>query len=141
MSHGPTIGTFKGDRPVDRPQSVRLRRHLGCRGLAVDVKRRSLNANMDSYERRAREIQDSIREVLIRDWDPIHVRDIPEAQHEYDGYVGGVYRLLASGASEVAIAAHLASVERESMGLSTTAEALLPVARRLKQLDVRLSPA
>ena len=96
---------------------------------------------MDPRETRAAEIQDSIREVLIRDWDPIHVQDVPEAQDESDGYVGGVYRLLASGASEFAIATHLASVECESMGFSTTAEALLPVARRLRQLDVRLPPA
>ena len=96
---------------------------------------------MDRREKRAREIQDSIREVLIREWLPIHIHDVPEAQDEYDAYVGGVYRLLASGASEFAIATHLASVERHSMGFSTSAEALLPVARRLKQLDVRLTGA
>jgi len=93
---------------------------------------------MDRRDKRAREIQNSIREVLIRDWDPIHVEDIPD---EYDAYVGGVYHLLARGASEFAIATYLASVERESMGCSTSAEALLPVARRLRQLDVRLTPA
>jgi hypothetical protein len=96
---------------------------------------------MDSRERRAREIQDSIRDVLIRDWDPIHVQDIPEAQDEYDRYIGGVYRLLASEASESEIAAHLAAVEREYMGFFTSADALLPVARRLRQLDVQLPPA
>jgi len=77
----------------------------------------------------------------MREWDPIHVQDIPEAQDEYDGYVGGVYRLLANGASEVTIATHLASVERESMGLATNTEALLAVARHLRQIDVRLPPA
>jgi hypothetical protein len=96
---------------------------------------------MDQRDKRAREIQDAIREVLMREWDPIHVQDIPEARDEYEAYVGGVYRLLASGASEVSIATHLASVERESMGLYTSADALLPVARRLKQIDVRLAPA
>jgi hypothetical protein len=85
---------------------------------------------MDRRDKRAREIHNSIREVLIRDWDPIHVEDIPEAQNEYDAYVGGVYHVLARGASEVTIATYLASVERESMGFSTSAEALLPVARR-----------
>lgn len=79
--------------------------------------------------------------MLIRDWDPIHVQNIPEAKDEYDQYIGGIYRLLVSGASESAIATHLASVERESMGLPTSAEALLTVARRLKQLDARLRQA
>ena len=96
---------------------------------------------MDPRDKRAREIQDSIREVLIREWDPIHVQDIPEAQDEYDGYVGGVYQLLSGDASEFMIATHLARIERESMGFSTRAEALLPVARRLRQIDVRLKPA
>ena len=96
---------------------------------------------MDRRDKRTREIQDSIREILMREWDPIHVQDIPEAQDEYDGYVGGVYRLLASGASEVTIATHLASVERESMGLPTSSEALLAVARHLREIDVRLPSA
>jgi hypothetical protein len=96
---------------------------------------------MNPRNRRAREIQDSIRAILIRDWDPIHVQDIPEAQDEYDAYIGGVYRLLSSGASEFAIATHLASIERNSMGFSTSAEALLRVARCLRQLDVRLENA
>ena len=55
-------------------------------------------SNMHSRDKRAREVQNAIREVLIREWDPIHIQDVPEAQDEYDGYVGGVYRLLAGGA-------------------------------------------
>ena len=30
-------------------------------------------------------------------WDPIGVKDEPNAQDEYDGYLGGVYELLVSG--------------------------------------------
>jgi hypothetical protein len=96
---------------------------------------------MKRLARRAHEIQESIRQVLIREWDPIHIHHIPEAHDEYDAYIGGLYRLLADGASEWAVAAHLASIERDSMGFSTSTEALLPVARRLKQLDVRLERA
>ncbi len=95
---------------------------------------------MTSRDKRAREIQASIYEVLIRDWDPIHIQGVPEAQDEYDGYVGGIYRLLAKGASESEVAEHLASIESDLVGFSTSAEALLPVARRLKEIDVRLSP-
>jgi hypothetical protein len=46
---------------------------------------------MDDPRRNARKIQESIRLVLLRDWDPIGVQDVPEAQDEYDSYVGGVY--------------------------------------------------
>jgi hypothetical protein len=54
---------------------------------------------MDERDRRARQIEEAIRQVLFRDWDPIGVSNTPEARDEYNPYVGSVYRLLASGAS------------------------------------------
>src|SRR5688572_22245321 len=88
-------------------------------------------------KQRAREIQESIRQVLLHDWDPIEVADEPLAQSEYDSYVGGVYRLLTSGASERAIADLLWRIETEGMGLSSPeSSSLLPVAHKLKGLDI-----
>ena len=88
---------------------------------------------------RARQIQERIRQVLLHDWDPIGVRDVPEAQDEYDSYVGGVYRLLASGGSEEQIIDHLWHIEPDAMGLSAPDRAkLAPVARKLRALDVKL---
>ena len=90
-------------------------------------------------EIRARQIQESIRQVLLHDWDPIGVRDVPEAQDEYDSYVGGVYRLLASGASEQQVADHVSHIASDAMALSALDRAkLIPVARKLCALDVRL---
>jgi hypothetical protein len=86
-------------------------------------------------KKRLREIQDSIRHVLLHDWDPIEVANEPLAKSEYDSYVGAVYRLLASGASEQEIARHLWKIETEGMELSRgDPSALLPVARKLKEL-------
>jgi hypothetical protein len=93
---------------------------------------------MESRERRAREIQEAIRLVLLRDWDPIGVRDVPEAQDEYDGYVSGVYRLLVSGATLSELAEHLLQIERESMRLSPRPDVLVDVSSRLKQIDITL---
>jgi hypothetical protein len=88
---------------------------------------------------RGRKIQEGIRQVLLHDWDPIRVSEEPEAQNEYDSYVGGVYQLLASGASAQEIADHLWEIEDDRMGLSRPdPAALLPVARKLKALDVYL---
>ncbi len=88
---------------------------------------------------RAGQIEESIRQVLLHDWDPIGVRDVPEAQHEYDSYVGGVYRLLVSGASEQQVADHLWRIETDAMGLSALDRArFAPVARKLRALDVKL---
>jgi hypothetical protein len=81
----------------------------------------------------------AIRDVLMSDWDPIGVRDVPEAQDEYDGYVGGVYRLLASRAEAERIAAHLTYVETTMMGLaSIPPHQRLAVAERLRAIDVSL---
>ena len=95
---------------------------------------------------RARQIQDDIRAVLLRAWDPIGINDVPEAQDEYDSYVGGVYRLLASGASEDQLIEHLRRIETTSMGLSVPDashqapwnDRLRVVAIRLQGLNVKL---
>ena len=88
---------------------------------------------------RARVIQASIARLLMDEWDPIGVGDVPEAAGEYDAYVAGVYRLLASNASKEVIAEHLAAIERDSMGLERAQGAcLLPVAEKLVRLDMRL---
>jgi len=96
---------------------------------------------MDKRERRAAEIQAAIHDVLLHDWDPIGVADEEQAQDEYDSFIGGVYRLLASGASPEQVAEHLSTVEREDMGWEVPASALLPVARKLCEIDVSLESA
>src|SRR2546426_6082189 len=93
---------------------------------------------MTTREERAHEIQARIREILLRDWDPIGVRDEARAQDEYDSYTGGVYRLLASGASPHSVAEHLAQVETEQMSLGVSADKLIGVATKLCALDVKL---
>jgi hypothetical protein len=98
---------------------------------------------MTSRDDRAREIQRQIATVLLRDWDPLGPDGRPEgSDDEYDAYVGPVYRLLASGATERELAEHLARVEADSLGFAgTDPAALLPVAAKLRALDVRLNPA
>ena len=34
--------------------------------------------------KRAKRYYDAVREILLREWDPIGVPDVPEAQNEYD---------------------------------------------------------
>lgn len=93
---------------------------------------------MNEREGRAREIQDAIRRVLLEEWDPIGVRDEIGCADEYYAYVGGVYRLLASGATARDVAEHLARIEEQQMGLGkSSVVALRPVASKLLVLDVR----
>jgi len=94
---------------------------------------------MSDRNQRAREIQESIGQVLMQDWDPIGLSDVPEAQGEYDAYVGGVYRLLVSGASEDEIIEHLYKIESDTIGMpATECEGLRGVARKLRGLNVSL---
>ena len=94
---------------------------------------------MDPREKRAREIQESIRHILLHDWDPIGVADEPEAQDEYDSYIGGVYRILTTSRSEEALVQFLAgAVENLVSSQESAQDGLRSVARKLLALDVRL---
>jgi hypothetical protein len=78
-------------------------------------------------------IQDQIRDVLNRDWDPIGVADVVE--DEYEMYIGHIYSLLAKDTTEQAIADHLLTIELERMGLAgTPMNQLLRVAANLRSL-------
>jgi hypothetical protein len=96
----------------------------------------------DSRDKKAREIQDAIGEVLMRHWDPIGVADVPEARGEYDSYIAPVYRILVGSRSEQELIEFLFRTARDILGSpvvpGASGEYLRPVARRLLELDVRL---
>jgi hypothetical protein len=80
-------------------------------------------------------IQNRIRVVLNRDWDPIGVADIVD--DEYDMYIGNIYSLLATDTDEQAIADHLLWIELERMGLTgTPMNQLFRVAANLRSLQL-----
>jgi hypothetical protein len=62
-----------------------------------------------------------LRRVLMTAWDPIGVADVPEAQDEYDGYLGPVAGLLREGANEKRIAQFLFEIRTERMGMDPRA--------------------
>jgi hypothetical protein len=80
---------------------------------------------------RSREIRCHIRRVLMAEWAPIGVSDIPEAADEYDSYIGGVYELLERGASAVNICDYLRNIEVDQMEMvDASRQPLLPEAKR-----------
>ena len=91
----------------------------------------------DSREARATKIQDSIRQVLLHDWNPIGFGDsLPK--DEYDSYIAPIYRILAESRSEQELIECLFRIERDTIGLPCESpEQLRPVARRLLELDLR----
>jgi hypothetical protein len=70
---------------------------------------------MDKYI--SRKIRQEIRKLLIFEWDPIGVRDVPEAHDEYDLYVGDIFVLIDGGANNEQIADHLHEIETDRMGI------------------------
>ena len=110
-------------REVVRDGRVLCRACSGERVLRDSVDNRDLscaeveNSGMiDKCE--SRRIRVAIRHVLMDVWDPIGIKDEPNAQDEYDGYLGGVYELLVSGASDECIEDHLRRIVTERMELS-----------------------
>jgi hypothetical protein len=92
----------------------------------------------DPKDNRAAEIQDSIRQILYHDWDPIGIAGAAP-QDEYDAYIARVYRILVGSRSEEEIAETLFQIERDIIGMPCdSSKQLLPVARKLLQVDVRL---
>ena len=67
-----------------------------------------------SRENRAR-----VREILLRDWDPIGIYGILETADEYDAYANTAYvMLMDEGATASEIAGYLFTVATEHMGLT-----------------------
>jgi hypothetical protein len=70
---------------------------------------------IDKYE--SHRIRVEIRRVLLEVWDPIGIKDEPNAQSEYDGYLGDVYKLPVGGATDSEIIDRLLYIVHGRMGL------------------------
>ncbi|WP_116964866.1 hypothetical protein [Fastidiosibacter lacustris] len=73
---------------------------------------------MSEHLDRVKALYQAIQKLLIEEWDPIGVVDIPEAQDEYDSYVPGIYNMLISRKSKHDIFEYLWWLETEHMGLT-----------------------
>lgn len=89
--------------------------------------------------RRVKLIEDSIRKILMDEWDPIGVRGVPEASDEYDHYIGQVDRIASSGGSAAEIAGCLERIEREEIEVCTSPDTRMRVSEQLKTLYAEMS--
>ena len=74
---------------------------------------------------------ESGRQVLMSDWDPIGIRDVPQARDEYDDYARQIARTLAAGTSTADLSKRLLEIETASMGLPGNRERANAAARKL----------
>lgn len=86
--------------------------------------------------------RDVVRDLLLNEWDPIGVKDCPEARDEYDTYADKAYAMLVhDNASAEQIAQYLYRIETEHMGLGNSQQALSRaqhVARLLEAMRLQL---
>jgi len=94
---------------------------------------------MSEYQDRAKRYHQAIREALLREWDPIGVAQIPEAQDEYDGYVASVYQLLVQRSPPSKIFEYLWWLETEHMGLNGDRQRTQKFAEKLARLPEELA--
>lgn len=62
-------------------------------------------------------LEAKVQKILLLEWDPIGVKDIPEAQDEYDMYVSNICQMLRTGQSNTEVYKHLRWIETERIGL------------------------
>lgn len=72
-----------------------------------------------------------VREILLRDWDPIIIGDNPHLVDEYDHYIPDIIELLDRHCSAEAIEKHLRQIEANAMGLTPPLEQARRAARNL----------
>ena len=89
---------------------------------------------MNENLKRAKALHSEIKKILINEWDPIGVRDINEAQDEYDSYVPAIYKMLVLRKSSHEIFEYLWWVETEHMGLTGDRQHTESIAERLLSL-------
>lgn len=91
---------------------------------------------MNKNRIKVKKIMGNIRQVLLNDWDPIGIKDVPEAQDEYDSYMGVIYTMIESHTPAKEVAEYLIKIETEEMGLGfSNVEDLLPIVKRLLSID------
>ena len=75
-----------------------------------------------------------IRAILSSDWDPIGVRDVPQAADEYEPYVIPVANRLMAGEPAAKLARFLLDTETNLLGLDGNARRARAVASKLRAI-------
>jgi hypothetical protein len=88
---------------------------------------------------RAKRFHEAIREVLLKEWDPIVVSDIAEAADEYDSYIPQIYGMLIRREPSRMLFEFLWWAETEHMGLCGNRAHTTQIAERLVEITSKSS--
>jgi hypothetical protein len=83
----------------------------------------------------SRQIRVQIRHVLLDVWDPIGIKEEPNAQAEYDSYLGEIFGLLSRGATDEELSGRLLYFVNDRMGLKAKPHDMLPTIRALRAIE------
>ena len=61
---------------------------------------------------------DRISELLLKNWDPIGIKDTPGAEDEYALYIHEIYEIIRDSSPYVALFVYLWTLETDHMGLT-----------------------
>lgn len=90
---------------------------------------------MSQAAERARALHHQIKDLLLKEWDPIGVQAIPEAQDEYDGYVPTLCSMLIARTPVHEVFEYLLWLETEHMGLTADRQRTQSIAEKLAGLS------
>jgi hypothetical protein len=82
------------------------------------------------------DVTNAVRDVLLVEWDPIGIRDVPQAADEYDGYAPPIVRMLAIGTSAAELSGYLLEIETDALGLEGDSARARQVAERLLSISL-----
>lgn len=89
---------------------------------------------MSEADESARALYMRIRDVLLKEWDPIGIQAFTEAQDEYDEYVPTIRSMLISRKPISDVLEYLLWVESQHMGLAPDKQRTQVIAERLIKL-------
>ena len=64
------------------------------------------------YDMMKDKLYELVRNAVLREWDPIRINKIPQAQDEYDSYIPRICKLLRDDQSKYKIFEYLWRLER-----------------------------
>ena len=89
---------------------------------------------MKNRSNRVKRYNNAIRKILLKEWNPIGVKDIPQAQNEYDSYIPQICKMLINHESSENIFQYLRKIETDYMGLCGNQNHTRSIAKKLADI-------
>ena len=75
----------------------------------------------------------AVREILVRDWDPVYIGENPNLHDEYDSYISEVIQVASTG-DILGLCAYLEHLERDIIRSDTSPSIRLQVASKIVEI-------